>query len=48
MQNKNDLEDQTKKIEEIESKYDEHFRVVYDAIKQLLQEANQPKLKIGF
>ena len=35
------------KIEEMEAKYDEQFRVAFEAIKQLLQEDAQPK-RIGF
>ena len=41
-------EDLRRKIEEMESKYDEQFRVVFEAIRQLLKEENQPKRKIGF
>jgi len=38
-----------KKIEDMESKYDEQFRIVFQAIKQLLSDDdNQPKRKIGF
>jgi uncharacterized protein Yka (UPF0111/DUF47 family) len=37
-----------KKIEDMESKYDEQFRIVFQAIKQLLSDENQPKRKIGF
>ena len=36
------------KIEDMESKYDEQFRIVFEAIKQLLKEDKQPKRKIGF
>ena len=36
------------KIEEMEAKYDEQFRVVFEAIKQLLKEDAQPKRRIGF
>ena len=36
------------KIEEMEEKYDEQFRIVFEAIKQLLKEDDQPKRKIGF
>ena len=41
-------EDLRRKIEEMESKYDEQFRVVFEAIRQLLKEENHPKRKIGF
>jgi pyrimidine operon attenuation protein/uracil phosphoribosyltransferase len=37
-----------KKIEDMESTYDEQFRVVFEVIKQLLSEDDQPKRKIGF
>jgi len=32
----------------MESKYDEQFRVVFEAIKQLLKEDEKPQRKIGF
>ncbi len=41
-------EELQKKIEAMESKYDEQFRIVFVAIKQLLHEDDQPKRKIGF
>ena len=37
-----------KKIEAMEEKYDEQFRVVFEAIKQLLKDDEKPKKKIGF
>lgn len=37
-----------KKIEEMESRYDEQFRIVFEAIRQLLAEDEKPKRKIGF
>jgi hypothetical protein len=37
-----------RKIEDMESKYDEQFRIVFQAIKLLLKEDDQPKRKIGF
>ena len=37
-----------RKIEDMESKYDEQFRIVFQAIKQLLKEEDKPKQKIGF
>jgi phage regulator Rha-like protein len=40
--------DLQKKIEAMEAKYDEQFRVVFEAIKQLLKEEKNPKRKIGF
>lgn len=36
------------KIEEMESKYDEQFQVVFQAIQQLLDKDQQPGKKIGF
>lgn len=36
------------KIEEMESRYNEQFRVVFRAIRQLLKEDEKPKRKIGF
>ena len=37
-----------KKIEAMEGKYDQQFKVVFDAIKQLLEVETTPKRKIGF
>jgi len=37
-----------KKIENIEKKYDSHFQIVFEAIKQLMAEEEKPKGKIGF
>jgi phage regulator Rha-like protein len=37
-----------RKIEEMESKYDEQFQIVFEAIRQLLTEDEKPKKKIGF
>jgi len=36
------------KIEEMEKKYDEQFRVVFRAIRQLMADDIKPKKKIGF
>jgi hypothetical protein len=36
------------KIEKLEGKYDHQFAVVFDAIKQLLHEKNEPRPEIGF
>lgn len=36
------------KLEELEKKYDEQFRVVFEAIKQLMIPLEQPKRRIGF
>ena len=40
--------DLKKKIEAMERKYDKQFRIVFEAIKQLLQEPDKPKPEIGF
>ena len=40
--------DLAKKIEEMERKYDQQFKVVFDAIKQLLTPSEKPKRRIGF
>ena len=36
------------KIETMEAKYDDHFRVVFNAIKSLIETEDQSKRKIGF
>ena len=41
-------EDLKKKIEFMEKKYDQQFQVVFEAIKQLIDEESKPKKKIGF
>jgi len=41
-------EDLKRKIEAMERKYDKQFRVVFDAINQLLDTESKPKRKIGF
>jgi hypothetical protein len=41
-------DDLRQKIEEMESKYDEQFQVVFQAIQQLLDKDQQPGKKIGF
>jgi phage regulator Rha-like protein len=37
-----------KKIEELESKYDEQFSIVFEAIRQLIQKDNEPRNPVGF
>jgi phosphate uptake regulator len=37
-----------KKIEAMEEKYDKQFRVIFEAIKQLLSEEEKSKNRIGF
>jgi hypothetical protein len=41
-------DDLQRKIEAIEEKYDEQFRIVFEAITQLLQVDEKPKKKIGY
>ena len=41
-------EDLRKKIEAMEKKYDERFRIVFEAIAQLIEEDVKPNKKIGF
>jgi hypothetical protein len=41
-------EDLRKKIEAMEEKYDGQFRIVFDAIRELLRVESRPKKKIGF
>ncbi len=40
--------DLKKKIEVMEAKYDQQFKLVFDAIKQLIIQEEKPKEKIGF
>jgi len=40
--------DLTRKIAELEKKYDEQFAIVFEAIQQLLEEDEKPKTKIGY
>jgi hypothetical protein len=37
-----------RKIDSMEKKYDQQFKVVFDAIKRLLAGETKPKRKIGF
>ena len=41
-------EDLKRKIKSMEKKYDHQFQIVFEAIKQLLSEEDNPKKKIGF
>jgi len=41
-------DDLKRKLEEMEANYDEQFRIVFEAIKQLLDKDEQPGKKIGF
>jgi flagellar capping protein FliD len=40
--------DLAEKIEKMEQKYDEQFRIIFSALQQMLQEESKPKPKIGF
>jgi hypothetical protein len=40
--------DLSRKLASLENKYDEQFRVVFDAIRALMTEEEKPKRKIGF
>jgi hypothetical protein len=40
--------DLARKLAELEKKYDGQFRIVFDAIRQLIQVEEKPKRKIGF
>ena len=37
-----------KKIDSMEKKYDENFKIVFEALKQLLDTDDKPKRRIGF
>lgn len=37
-----------RKIEEMESKYDGQFKIIFEAIKQLLESPKESRRKIGF
>lgn len=43
-----DHKDLAEKIERMEQKYDEQFRIIFTALQQMLQEENKPRPKIGF
>ena len=40
--------DLKRKIEAMEARYDKQFQIVFEAIRQLLEEDEKPKRKIGF
>ena len=40
--------DLTRKIAELEKKYDEQFAIVFEAIQHILEEDEKPKKKIGY
>ena len=37
-----------RKVEEMERKYDEQFKVIFEVMKQLLTEEENPKRELGF
>ena len=41
-------DDLRRKIEAMEKKYDENFAIVFEAIKELLKQEDEPRKKIGF
>jgi len=41
-------EDLKRKIDAMENKYDKQFRIVFEAISQLIEEDEKPKKKIGY
>ena len=41
-------DDLKRKIEAMEKKYDQQFRIVFEAITQLIEEDEKPKKKIGY
>lgn len=40
--------DLAEKIERMEQKYDEQFRIIFTALQQMIQEESKPRPKIGF
>jgi hypothetical protein len=38
----------SRKINELEKKYDGQFRIIFDAIKSLIHQKQQPRERIGF
>jgi hypothetical protein len=40
--------DLARRLDEMEEKYDEQFKVVFDAIRELMQPPEKPRRKIGF
>ncbi len=40
--------DLQRKIEALEERYDEQFKVVFDAIRALMEQPEKPRKKIGF
>jgi len=40
--------DLAKRIDTLESKYDEHFKIVFEALRELMAQPESPKKTIGF
>lgn len=40
--------DLAEKIERLEQKYDEQFKIIFTALQKMLQENSKPRIKIGF
>lgn len=40
--------DLARRLDEMEEKYDEQFKVVFDAIRELMQPPERPRRRIGF
>ena len=44
----NENKELKKKLDKMESKYDQQFRVVFEAIRQLIEKKNEPRNPVGF
>jgi hypothetical protein len=40
--------DLKKKLDNLESKYDQQFKIVFDALRQILEQENKPRNRIGY
>jgi hypothetical protein len=40
--------DLARKLEDLEKKYDSQFKIIFDAIRQLMLPSEKPKRRIGF
>ena len=43
-----DHKDIADKLEKLEQRYDEQFKIVFTALQQMLKEENEPRPKVGF
>ena len=41
-------QDLAKRLDELESKYDDQFKIVFDAIRELMRPPERPRRRIGF